>query len=257
MQDLLRRRIANTLDDDKEYLANARLAPVARRLDHESISELMAAVRSGHRPIQDQVIEAMTINETSFFRDSHPFRALRDEIIPGLLRAGPRPLRMWSAATSTGQEAYSLAILMVESFPHAPAPEILGTDVAESVLARARTGSFSQLEVNRGLPARSLVTHFEQVGRTWRLKPHIAGMVRFERLNLSRPWPALPRMDVILLRNVLLYFDRDTRAAVLGRAIAALRPGGHLILGGAETGMLDSTAVDRVTYGQTVCFRAR
>lgn len=257
MQDLLRRRIANTLDDDKEYLVRARLMPLAGRLGHDSIADLLEAARHGTDLLRDQIVDAMTINETSFFRDVHPFRALEHDIIPDLLAARPRPLRMWSAATSTGQEAYSLAMLMAQSFPHHPAPDILGTDVAESVLERARTGVYTQMEVNRGLPARSLVTHFEQVGRTWRVKPSIAGMVRFERLNLSRPWPALPAMDVILLRNVLIYFDHDTRAVVLARAIASLRPGGYLLLGGAETTMLRSTAAERVVLGKTVCFRAR
>jgi chemotaxis protein methyltransferase CheR len=148
-------------------------------------------------------------------------------------------------------------MLMAENFASAPEPYILGTDISESVLHRARSGTYSQLEVNRGLPARSLVRHFEQDGRAWRVSPQIARTVRFQRLNLREPWPALPAMDVILLRNVLIYFDDTTRGDVLNRAVAALRPGGYLLLGGAETQMLRSDAVQRLTLGNTICFRAR
>ena len=211
VQDLLRQRIANTLDADKEYLVRTRLTPLAEHLGHDSISTLLSAARSGHRILQDHVVEAMTINETSFFRDTHPFRALTEHIVPDLLRSGPRSLRMWSAATASGQEAYSLAILMAETFPTAPEPSILGTDVAESVLRKARAGAYTQLEVNRGLPARSLVRHFQQQGRTWHVTPQIKKVVRFQRLNLIEPWPFLPPMDVIMLRNVLIYFDDRTR----------------------------------------------
>ncbi len=230
---------------------------MARELGHETIGQLLAAARSGQRTEQDLVVDAMTINETSFFRDSHPFRALSEHIIPELLDAGDRPVRMWSAATSTGQEAYSLAILMAEHFPRVPAASILGTDVSPSVLQRARSGLYSQLEVNRGLPARSLVRHFEQEGRQWRVKAAIAAMVRFQHLNLSVPWSGLPSMDVIMLRNVLLYFDQATRQAVIERAAGTLRPGGYLILGSAETVMVRSPTLERRVIGQTMCFRAR
>jgi chemotaxis protein methyltransferase CheR len=230
---------------------------VAETLGHQTISDLLTAARAGHRLAQDQVVEAMTINETSFFRDSHPFRALAEQILPELLTPGERSLRMWSAAASTGQEAYSLAILMAEEFPRVPSPTILGTDVAASVLEKARSGVYSQLEVNRGLPARSLVRQFQQEGRNWRIKDNIAAMVRFQQLNLSLPWPSLPLMDVIMLRNVLLYFDEDTRTTVIARAARTLRPGGYLILGSAETVMVRSPDLERRVIGQTVCFRAR
>lgn len=229
---------------------------MAQTLGHDSIGELLRAARAGNRLVQDHVVEAMTINETSFFRDTHPFRALSGHILPELLSAGARPLRMWSAAASTGQEAYSLAMLVSDDFAKAPAPSILATDVAQSVLNRARSASYSQLEVNRGLPARSLVRHFEQDGRVWRVKKHITAMVRFQQLNLGGPWPALPAMDLILLRNVLLYFDQHTRTTVIERAAATLRPGGYLILGSAETVMVRSPALERLVIGQTVCFRA-
>lgn len=257
MQDLLHRQIANTLDLDKEYLVRARLGPLVHAHGYESIAELLAVARGGNRAMQDHIVEAMTINETTFFRDLHPFRTLSDVIVPDLLGSTRRPLRMWSAATATGQEAYSLAILMADDFPRAMPPDVLGTDVSESVLQRARSRAYTQLEVNRGLPARALLRHFEQDGRHWVVKSDVAQHVRFERLNLSQPWRALPTMDLILLRNVLIYFDQATRADVLERVIAQLRPGGYLLLGGAETWLVRSDAVERLTFGRTVCFRAR
>lgn len=253
----MRQRIANTLDQDKEYLVRARLAPLLQAHGYTSIAELVAAARSGQGFAQEQIVDAMTINETSFFRDSHPFRALVDDVVPDLLRGGRRSLRMWSAATATGQEAYSLAILMAENFPSVPEPDILATDVSQSVLERARSRTYTQLEVNRGLPAAALLRHFDQVGRIWRVKPDVARQVRFDRLNLTGPWPALPVMDLILLRNVLIYFDDATRTSVINRAIARLRPGGYLLVGSAETLMVRSEAVERLTFGRTTWFRAR
>lgn len=256
LQDLLRQRIANTLADDKQYLASARLTPVAREYGHADVTSLLRAARGGHRDLQDRIAEAMTINETSFFRDVHPFRALADHVIPELLRDGPRVLRMWSAAAATGQEAYSLALLTAEHFPTVPLPEILATDFSQAALQRARVGSYTQMEVNRGLPARTLIRYFTQVGRHWQIAPEIRRAVRFEHLNLSEPWPKLPAMHVILLRNVLLYLDDSTRGTVLQRAIDALAPGGYLLLGSAETQMLRSDRVERVELGNTICFRA-
>lgn len=257
MQDLLQRRIANTLDRDKEYLVRARLAPLVYDGGYDSIADLVAAARGGNRAVQDHIVESMTINETTFFRDLHPFRTVSEVIVPDLLRSSQRSLRMWSAAAATGQEAYSLAILMADDFPSAAPPDILGTDVAESVLQRARSRTYTQLEVNRGLPARALLRHFEQDGRNWRVKSDVARHVRFERLNLSQPWRPLPTMDLILLRNVLIYFDEATRRDVLERVIARLRPGGYLLLGSAETMLVRSDVVERLTFGATVCFRAR
>jgi chemotaxis protein methyltransferase CheR len=163
---------------------------------------------------------------------------------------------MWSAAAATGQEAYSLAILMADEFPDAPSPAILATDVSRGALQRARDGTYTQLEVNRGLPARSLVRHFTQQGRMWQIKPALHRTVRCEYLNLSQPWPRLPAMDVIMLRNVLIYLDEAARASVLQRAIEVLAPGGYLILGSAETLLVRSDRVDRVEVGRTICFRA-
>jgi chemotaxis protein methyltransferase CheR len=256
LQDLLRTTIANRLDDDKHYLASARLGPVAQANGLADVASLLQRARQGDFAVRDQIIEAMTINETSFFRDLHPFRALADHILPELVAQRTRPLRMWSAAAATGQEAYSLALIMAENFPGHPAT-ILGTDVSETALERAKSGTYSQFEVNRGLPARLLVRHFTQNGRSWEISPQLRRSVRFERLNLSQPWPISPAMDVIMLRNVLIYFDQATRAAVLNRIVATLAPGGYLILGSAENLMMPAEALERVELGRSMCFRAR
>jgi chemotaxis protein methyltransferase CheR len=187
----------------------------------------------------------------------HPFDALREVIIPEVLaNNGGRHLSMWSAAASTGQEAYSLALLVREHFPQVPNVAILGTDFSADVLARARIGCFSQLEVNRGLPVRLLVKYFSQDGRDWRLSDQIRRMVTFRQLNLDRPLVEVPSMDIVFLRNVLIYFDGPTKAQVIERVARVLRPGGYLFLGGAETTYGISESFERVVpWPKAVCYR--
>jgi chemotaxis protein methyltransferase CheR len=186
-----------------------------------------------------QIVEAMVTTETSFFRDHHPFEALRKIVIPDLLdrRRAERRLHIWCAACSSGQEPYSLALLFREHFPELAGWTIslLASDLSREVLARAREGRFNQIEVNRGLSAALLMKYFEQHGTDWQLKPALRGMVDFQEINLAQPWPALPRMDLVLIRNVMIYFDVETKKAILGRLARLLRPDGYLLLGGAET----------------------
>jgi chemotaxis protein methyltransferase CheR len=197
----------------------------------------------------------MVTNETFFFRDVHPFAALRDEIIPSLLRAnGGRRLSMWSAATSTGQEAFSLALLLREHFPDIRA-SILATDLSSRVLARAKTGRFSQLEVNRGLPAALLVRHFDRYGREWELHDDVRRLVRFRQINLAKSVAGVQQMDVIMLRNLLCYFDTAGRTAVLDRLAKILRPDGYLFLGAAETTYGLPVPYDRIEVGRSTCYR--
>jgi chemotaxis protein methyltransferase CheR len=202
------------------------------------------------------VIAAVATNETTFFRDVHPFDALRDVVIPAVLAVnGGRSLAMWSAAASTGQEAYSMAMVVREHFPLVPDVTILATDLSTDVLERARSGTFPQLEVNRGLPVRMLVKYFERNGRDWQLSGDIRGMVTFRRLNLARPFAGLPPMDVVFLRNVLIYFDVPTKIEVLQRVAQVLRPGGYLFLGGAETTYGLNESFERVHPGKTVWYQ--
>lgn len=246
-----------SLDDSKEYLVEARLAPIARREGLPSVTALVRRLRDGGSRLRDDVVAAVATNETTFFRDMHPFDALRDVVIPEVLAAnGGRTLALWSAAASTGQEAYSMAMLVRDHFPHVPNVTILGTDFAADVLARARIGTFSQLEVGRGLPARLLVKHFERHGREWQVSEEIRRMVTFRQQNLARPLDGVPAMDIVFLRNVLIYFDVATKAQVLQRVGKVLRPGGYLFLGGSETTYGIDESFERVHPApKTVCYR--
>jgi chemotaxis protein methyltransferase CheR len=243
---LVRQQSAIELDAAKAYLIEARLAPVAKRHGFSSTNELIGDMRkSVNRTVQQQVVEALTTNETSFYRDIHPFDALKGTIIPSILRtrAAQRTLNIWSAACSTGQEAYSVAMLLRDNFPELNnwKVNILGTDLSEEVLAKARAGRFSQIEMNRGLPATLLAKHFSREGMNWEISPQIRGMATFTKLNLIERWPQLPVMDVVFLRNVLIYFSPATKKAILEKIRAVMAPHAVLFLGAAETTMnLDS-----------------
>jgi chemotaxis protein methyltransferase CheR len=237
---LVRDRSAVVLEAGKEYLVEARLAPIVRQLQVESISELVGRLRAGSdNGLSDRVIEAMVTTETSFFRDLHPFETLRKTVLPELIRrrADEKRLDVWCAACSTGQEPYSLAILLREHFPHLSGwrVNILATDLSAEVLGRAREGRYSQIEVNRGLPAPLMVKYLRQRGATWELVEDVRRAIEFRELNLVRPWPALPRMDLVFVRNVMIYFDVGTKKAILGRIARLLRPDGYMLLGAAET----------------------
>jgi chemotaxis protein methyltransferase CheR len=237
---LLHEHSAIFLDGDKQYLVESRLAPVVRERNLTSIGELINQLRfQPDNGLRRRVVEAMVTTESSFFRDHHPFEALRQVVIPGLIkrRGAERQLRIWCAASSHGQEPYSIVLLLREHFPELALWKLslLASDISREVLARAREGRYNQIEVNRGLPAALLVKHFEQHGTDWQLRPELRRMVDFAEINLAQPWPALPRMDVILIRNVMIYFDVETKRRILGWAARLLKPDGYLILGGAET----------------------
>jgi len=240
IRNLLREHSAIVLEEGKQYLVETRLAPLARQLELPSIGELIARLRN--QPANGlcrQVVEAMVTTETLFFRDHHPFEALRKVVIPDLIgrRRGERRLSVWCAACSNGQEPYSLALLLREHFPELEGWKIalLASDLSREVLARAREGRFNQIEVNRGLPAALLIRHFTQHGTSWEISADLRGMVDFQELNLAQPWPAMAAMDLVLLRNVMIYFDVEMKKTILARLARVLRPDGYLILGGAET----------------------
>jgi chemotaxis protein methyltransferase CheR len=237
---LVRDQSGIVLGAGKEYLVDARLTPVAHQAELGSVAELVGRLRAApDNALATRVVEAMVTTETSFFRDLHPFETLRTTVLPDLIRRrrDERRLAIWSAACSTGQEPYSVALLLKEHFPELAARrvDLLATDLSGDVLARARSGRFSQLEVNRGLPAALLVKHFRQHGATWELNEDVRRMVEFRELNLTRPWPPLPRADLVFLRNVMIYFDPAAKSAILDRVAKVLRPDGYLLLGGAET----------------------
>lgn len=253
---LVHEHSAIALEASKDYLVESRLVPLARQKGLNSIAELVALLR--HQPfgeLHTEVVEAMTTNETSFFRDIHPFEALRTAILPPLIaaRAHVRILNIWSAAASTGQEAYSIAMLLAESFPQLNdwKVQIIGTDLSQQVLAKAEKGEYSQLEVNRGLPAALLVKYFDKVGLHWKVKPAIKRRVRFCQANLVGRWPTLPSFDVIFLRNVLIYFTPDTKRQILAKMRNQLQADGSLFLGGAESTLGIDDAWRRVSHGKT------
>lgn len=252
---LVRHDSSIALDDGKAYLVEARLGPLARDQGLASVTELVRLLRAGNHGLRQQVLEAMITSETLFFRDVHPFHALRDEILPSILgRSGSDQVSIWSAASASGQEPYSVALLLRAHFPLARAT-ILATDLSRRNIRRAKTGRFSQLEVNRGLPANLLVKFFHRDGAHWQLNDEVRQMVSFRPLNLTEMLPTLPRMDVILLRNVLMYFDVDVRLRVLQQVARVLRPGGYLFLGGTETLVGMTTPFQQVQIGRSVCYR--
>ena len=237
---LVRERSGIVLEAGKEYLVDARLTPVVRKCELGSISELVGRLRSGlDHGLAARVVEAMVTTETSFFRDLVPFETLRTAVLPDLIRRrrDQRRLSVWFAASSTGQEPYSLALLVREHFPELTGwrLDLLATDLSAEVLGRARAGRYSQIEVNRGLPAALMVKYFAQHGATWELREDVRRMVEFREMNLTRAWPVLPRMDLVFLRNVMIYFDVEAKKSILGRAARLLMPDGYLLLGGAET----------------------
>ncbi len=256
---LVREQSAIVLEQDKHYLVETRLQMLVKSDGFPSVEHLMAEVRAGKR--HTRVVEAMTTNETSFFRDLQPFEAFRKLVLPELTakRTGQRRLQIWCAACSTGQEPYSIAMLLRE---HSPGLkdwnlQLLASDLAGNVLERARRATFNQLEVNRGLPAPLLLKYFRQEGTQWQLKDEIRSMVQFQQLNLIGLWPALPEMDVVFLRNVLIYFDVPVKQQILARVRRILRPDGFLFLGGAETTLNLDDAFERVPFERSGCYRLR
>jgi chemotaxis protein methyltransferase CheR len=248
------------LETGKEYLVDSRLQPVARQAGFPSVHALVAAIRpSGQRELRARVVEALTTNETTFFRDVEPFELLRASVIPELVekRKAERRLRIWYAATSTGQEPYSVSMLLREHFPALATWTIdqYATDLSSRVLTRAREGRYGQLEVKRGLPVGYFTKYFQQDGSEWRLSEAIRSMVRFDQLNLVKAWPALPPVDIVMMRNVLIYFDVQTKKQILGKVRRILRPDGYLFLGGAETTLnLDESFV-RHQVNRSSCYR--
>jgi chemotaxis protein methyltransferase CheR len=253
---------AIVLEEDKQYLAESRLLPLARREGFDSIASMVAWLGAKRFDgLHRKVVEAMTTNETSFFRDFHPFEALRKSILPELMtkRACSRELNFWSAACSSGQEPYSLTLLLQEYFPSLAdwRVRIIATELSAEMLARAQDGRYSQLEVNRGLPASLLVKYFRQHGSDWQIREDLRRRVEFQIINLAETWPLLPPMDVVLMRNVLIYFGVETKKRILSKVRQLLKPGGFLFLGGAETTFNLDDAFERVQFERSMYYRVR
>ena len=236
----LKDRSGLIIGEDKTYLLETRLSAILREHNIAGLSGLADILRQpGPHAAKDKVVDAMTTNETSFFRDNHPFETLRQSLIPGLIarRASSRSLRIWSAACSTGQEPYSLAMMLKDNFPILGGwkVEIVATDLSPTVLDRARSGLYSTFEVQRGLPIQMLVRHFEQEEPNWRIKPEIRQTISFRPLNLLADFSSLGQFDIVLCRNVLIYFDQPTKTQILNGITRRIVPDGALLLGGAES----------------------
>lgn len=258
----IRERSAIVLDDTKHYLVESRLAPLVRT---EGLGTLEALVdrlrREAFGPLHRQVVEAITTNETSFFRDRYPFDLLARRVVPKLieLRARERCLRIWCAACASGQELYTIAMLLHEQFPvlRGWSVEIFGTDLSTHMLARSSEGRYSQLEVNRGLPARLLVKYFEKAGTDWQVKKVLRDMIRVAQQNLAGEWPPMGAWDIVFLRNVLIYFSIDTKKEILGRVHQLLKTDGYLFLGLAETTLSLDERFRRVPEMKAGCYQVR
>jgi chemotaxis protein methyltransferase CheR len=239
LRKLLKERSGLDLSPDKQYLVESRLIPLARKIGLPGITELVQKMKSGADPLTAEVVEAMTTNETFFFRDKVPFDHLRDTMLPSLLqaRASRRALRIWCAASSTGQEPYSIAMCLKElgSALAGWRVEIIGTDLSQAVLEKSRAGIFSQFEVQRGLPIQLLVKYFTQIGELWQLNPEIRSMVQYRQLNLLHDFSQLGKFDVIFCRNVLIYFDQETKTRIFERLSKVIEPDGFMVLGAAES----------------------
>jgi chemotaxis protein methyltransferase CheR len=227
------------LSADKQYLIESRLLPLARKAGLSGINELVQKLQGGSRALITNVVEAMTTNETFFFRDKVPFDHFRDTIMPDVLkaRAARKSVRIWCAAGSTGQEPYSLAMCLKEMGAALAGwrVEIVATDLSQEVLEKAKAGIYSQFEVQRGLPIQMLVKHFKQTGETWQINPELRAMVQHRQLNLLHDFAQLGTFDVIFCRNVLIYFDQETKINIFNRLARQIEPDGFLVLGAAET----------------------
>jgi chemotaxis protein methyltransferase CheR len=261
LRELVQKHSGMFIDADKDYLVDSRIGPLLDDCDAPSIDGLLASLRS--RPFSDshrRVIEAMTNNETWFFRDYQPFDALRQKIIPELLetRADAKEIVFWSAACSFGQEPYSLAMCVRENFllPNRRF-RILATDLAAHALARARTGRYSQMEVSRGLPAAQLSRYFQPSGVQWELSSEIRQMVDFRQMNLTEAWTAMPEVDIVMLRNVLIYFEVETKKEILRKIRRVLRPHGFMFMGAAETTLNLDDGFERVPFGRSAYYQLR
>jgi chemotaxis protein methyltransferase CheR len=239
LRKLLKDRSGLMLSADKQYLVESRLNPVTRKHGLTSLGELVAKIKGGNEDLTVDVVEAMTTNESFFFRDKIPFEHFRDAIMPHLMtaRARERRIRIWCAAASTGQEPYSLAMMLKEMKDKLGGwrVEILGTDISVDVLEKAKAGVYSQFEVQRGLPIQMLVKYFTQAGDTWQIAPDIRAMVQYRQHNLLAEFAGFGRFDVVFCRNVLIYFDQATKSSVLNRIARQLDPDSYLVLGAAET----------------------
>ncbi|MFP3906707.1 MAG: CheR family methyltransferase [Acidimicrobiales bacterium] len=261
VRELMHRSAALVLEPGKGYLVESRLGPIARD-EGLLLSQLISKLRAEeYGPLHQRVVQAMTTNETSWFRDLHPFDALRTTVVPTLIerRRAERSLTIWSAACSTGQEPYSIAMVLLDAFPELSGwrVQILATDLSEDAVERGRLARYSQMEVNRGLSAQQIATHFDRIDAGWQVSQRIRSMVRFGVVNLVGAWPQIPAVDVVMLRNVMIYFDLETKRKLLDRIHGVLRTDGYLFLGNTESTLNIDDRFVRVAPNRAGCYQLR
>ena len=259
---IVREQSAIVLEKGKEYLVESRLRPLVQKEKLGSLENLVTKLKAQPRgELRYLVIEAMTTNETSFFRDIHPFEILKKEIFPDLMkkRKDKKELNIWCGASSSGQEPYSLAMILRNQFSTLNTWKINfgASDISNQMLNRCRSGIYSQLEINRGLPAPLMVKYFNRLGTEWQVKEDLRKMIRFRITNLSKKWPLMPPLDLIMMRNVLIYFDVEMKKEILGKIRKLLRPDGYLFLGTAETTLNLDNSFERMPYKQSGCYRLK
>ena len=260
LREMVKAQSANTIDPSRNALFETKLTPIARMTGARNLKDFVDRLKQDRQVhLHRAVAEAMTINETSFFRDLKPFEMLREAVLPRLIeqRSSQRRLRIWSAASSTGQEAYSLAMALVEHFPIVAGwdVKIIGTDISRYVVEYAQRARYRRLEVNRGLPVRMLMKYMTRDSEEWVVNERLRRMCEFQRANLCIPLPALPQFDLVLLRNVLLYFTRQDRTALFREVHRKMASDGCLVLGNAEQAE-DSTNLFEVDFVMnSYCYR--
>ena len=259
---LVRDRTGVALAEDKTYLVESRLTPLAQETGAISVGELVAQLRTkSFNCLHEQVVEAMMTTETFFFRDAHPFEALKQFVLPELIkqRQVERALNIWCAACSSGQEPYSIAILLRENFPQLATwtVSLIASDISSKMLSFARAGRYNQHEISRGLTQALREKYFHPQGKEWQIEENIRRMVQFRQFNLAETWSRMPPIDIIFLRNVLIYFDVEMKQAILANVRRLLRPDGYLFLGGGETTLNLDDAFETVQFNKAVCYRLR
>ena len=262
VRDLVRTRSAIVLEPEKAYLVQSRLEPLAKSEGLTSLTELVQKLRAApYGALHKKVVEAMTTNETSFFRDLTPFQVLRDQLLPEIIarKSTSKRLNMWCGASSSGQEPYSVMFTIFEHFPELKnwVIQFIATDISEEMLAKCREGKYSQLEVNRGLPAALLTKYFVKKGMGWQVQEDLRRQIDFKPMNLAGPWLPFPTMDIVFLRNVMIYFDTETKKHILGNIRKFMDPNGYLFLGGSETTINLDDQYERVAVSGTSCYRVR
>ncbi len=258
ISDIVLKRVGIMLPPGKEYLVESRLGPVMTSFAIKSFDELAVALGRGNPELLNEVLDALTTNETFFFRDKRVFDTLQDQILPDIIETqrAKRELVIWCGASSSGQESLSLAMMLREKFPEVSSwrLRIIATDISDSMLARCRGGLYSQLEVSRGLPSKLLVKYFRKKGMKWEVAEDIRNMISYRKMNLLHPFPAMPMADLVMMRNVLIYFEDAVKEDILNRTRRIMQPHSYLLLGAGE--FVRGGSYSRVKESEVCYFKA-